>query len=35
VILDVELFTALRQLADLHLEEGEELGLVEEESVDK
>lgn len=32
VILDVELFTALRQLADLHLEEGEDLELVAEES---
>jgi prevent-host-death family protein len=34
VILDVELFTALRQLADLHLEEGEELELVAEEPSD-
>lgn len=25
VILDVELFTALRQLADLHIQEGDEL----------
>lgn len=32
VILDVELFTALRQLADLHLEEGEGVELVAEES---
>lgn len=35
VILDVELFTALRQLADLHLEEGEEVELVAEESSEK
>jgi prevent-host-death family protein len=35
VILDVELFTALRQLADLHLEEGEESEILEEVASDK
>ncbi|NTU77782.1 MAG: type II toxin-antitoxin system Phd/YefM family antitoxin [Chloroflexales bacterium] len=35
VILDVELFTALRQLADLHIEEGEEVEVVTDEVTDK